>query len=163
MDLATWFRQFASPKPTHQQPAGHIEFAVVDVETTGLFPEKNDRIVEIAVIRVDADGRRLDEYCSLVNPNRDLGPTHIHGITATQAMAAPTFQEVAGDVISRIAGAAVVGHNVTFDFRFLESEYRRLGHQLPDAVLLCTMQLAKRADPDGLPGRKLAGCGSMVN
>jgi DNA polymerase III epsilon subunit-like protein len=59
------------------------EFAVVDVETTGLF-HRIDRIIEIAVIRVDGNGNLVDEYVTLVNPNRDLGPTHIHGITAKE-------------------------------------------------------------------------------
>jgi DNA polymerase-3 subunit epsilon len=158
MDLAGWFRRVASPSPHQSQATAPLEYAVVDVETTGLYPERHDRIVEIAVIRMDASAKRLDEYCSLVNPNRDIGPTHIHGITASLVLGAPTFDEIAGDVISRIAGAVVVGHNVTFDFRFLESECRRMGFGLPDAaVLLCTMQLARRADPD-LPGRKLSVC-----
>jgi len=158
MDLAGWFRRVARPSPNQNEAAAPLEYAVVDVETTGLYPERHDRIVEIAVIRMDASAKRLDEFCSLVNPNRDTGPTHIHGITAGLVWGAPTFEEIAGDVISRIAGAVVVGHNVTFDFGFLESECRRLGFGLPDdAVLLCTMQLAKRADPD-LPGRKLSVC-----
>jgi len=64
------------------------EFAIVDVETTGLFPRMGDRIVEIAAIRATAKGEVLHEYATLVNPNRDVGPTHIHGISA-QHLAMP--------------------------------------------------------------------------
>lgn len=64
-------------------------FAVVDVETTGLFPGGSDRILEIAVHRVRADGEVLDEYSTLVNPNRDVGPTHLHGIAAGDVIHAP--------------------------------------------------------------------------
>jgi len=145
------------PQAIAGAPSKQFEFAVVDVETTGLFPERHDRIVEIAVIRVDSAGRRLDEYCSLVNPNRDLGPTHIHGISAREAAAAPPFEEIAGDVVARLAGAVIVGHNVLFDFRFLDSEYKRLRCPLPEAALLCTMHLSQRADPL-VPGRKLGVC-----
>src|SRR5262245_8123668 len=60
--------------------AASVEFAVVDVETTGPLPERYDRIIEIAVLRTDHQGRVIDEYCSLVNPNRDVGSTRIHGI-----------------------------------------------------------------------------------
>jgi DNA polymerase-3 subunit epsilon len=157
MDFKSLFRNPVTPLPRQPGAEAELEFAVVDVETTGLHPEGNDRIVEIAVIRLDGAGRKIDEYCSLVNPRRDLGPTHIHGISAREAVSAPAFEEIAGDVVARMAGAAVVGHNVQFDFRFVEAEYRRLGYALPDAVLLCTMHLAKSADPC-LPGRKLAVC-----
>lgn len=87
------------------------EFAVVDVETTGLFPERHDRIIEIAIVRVDSRGETIDEYVTLVNPLRDIGPTHIHGITARDVCNAPDFSEIGGDVMHRLAGSVFVGHN----------------------------------------------------
>ena len=130
------------------------QFAVVDVETTGLFPGGYDRIVEIAVVRVGPNGAILDEYATLVNPDRDVGPTYIHGITAADVKNAPPFREIAGDVVARIDGAVFVAHNVHFDMRFLRAEMARLGHELPTFPFLCTMQLARRADP-GIPSRRL--------
>jgi DNA polymerase-3 subunit epsilon len=130
------------------------QFAVVDVETTGLFPGAYDRIVEIAVVRVEPDGAILDEYATLVNPDRDVGPTDIHGISASDVKNAPRFREIVGDVIARMAGAVFVAHNVHFDMRFLRAEMARLGHELPTFPFLCTMQLARRADP-GIPSRRL--------
>ena len=41
-------------------------FAVVTIATTGFSPANGDRIVEIAVARVDASGRVCDEYATLV-------------------------------------------------------------------------------------------------
>jgi DNA polymerase-3 subunit epsilon len=122
------------------------EFAVVDVETTGLFHQV-DRIIEIAIIRVDSKGNLLDEYSTLVNPNRDLGPTHLHGISAKDVINAPVFEEITGDILARLSGAIFVAHNVHFDFKFLQSEVNRLGFNLPETPLLCTMQLALEADP----------------
>lgn len=133
------------------------EYTVVDVETTGLFPEMHDRIIEIAAIRVDSNGNFLDEYVTLINPNRDVGPTHIHGITAKEVKNAPIFPEVAGDILSRIVGTVFTGHNVFFDFRFLQSEFIRLGCALPEIPLLCTIRLSREAAPD-INNRKLATC-----
>ena len=130
-----------------------IEFAVADVETTGLFP-KNDRVVEIAVVRLDSKGVILDEYTTLVNPHRDIGPTHIHGLAARDVRSAPSFEDIAGDLLSILSGAVFVAHNVSFDMRFVRSEMLRLGYELPDFPCLCTMQLARRSDP-AIPGRKL--------
>lgn len=132
------------------------EFAVVDVETTGLFHQV-DRIIEIAVIRVEGNGNLVDEYVTLVNPNRDLGPTHIHGLTAKEVRDAPTFAEIAGDVLERLSGAVFVSHNVQFDFKFMQSEMSRLGHVLPETPLLCTMQLAGNVDSN-IPGRSCEAC-----
>ena len=130
------------------------EFAVVDVETTGLFPGRHDRIIEIAVVRVDHSGRTLAEYATLVNPMRDIGPSYLHGITSRDVTNAPVFSEIAGDALHAIAGAVLVAHNAYFDIRFLSSEVRRLGHRLPTFPYLCTMQLARAADPQ-VPSRKL--------
>jgi DNA polymerase-3 subunit epsilon len=129
-------------------------FAVTDVETTGLHPEWNDRIVEIAIVRVDSAGKILDEYATLVNPSRDLGPIEIHGVTASMAKHAPPFLEVAGDIASRLADALFVGHNALFDLRFLRAEYRRAGYPMPDIPYVCTMLLAPRTYPT-MPGRSL--------
>lgn len=43
-------------------------FAVIDVETTGFSPAKGDRVIELAIARVDKNGRIEDEYATLLNP-----------------------------------------------------------------------------------------------
>lgn len=116
------------------------EIAVVDVETTGLYPGGHDRIIEVAVVRMKVDGSVLDEYVTLVNPERDVGRTDIHGIRAGDVASAPPFASVVGDVSSRLRGAVVAGHNVTFDCRFLEHEFVRAGHAFPAVNVLCTMR-----------------------
>ncbi|MBI4718740.1 MAG: hypothetical protein HY763_13110 [Planctomycetes bacterium] len=129
------------------------EFAVVDTETTGLFPRR-DRIVEIAVVRCNHRGEILRQYETLVNPKRDMGPTWIHGLTAADVAEAPTFQEVAGDVLAIMQGAVFVGHNAVFDWRFVRAEFERAGHALPDLPRVCTMSLARLAEP-AIPSRGL--------
>jgi DNA polymerase-3 subunit epsilon len=119
-------------------------FAVIDLETTGLFPARGDRVIEVAVVRVEPDGSITDRYVTLVNPDRDLGPTALHGISAQQLLGAPPFARVAGDVTCRLRGAVVVGHNVRFDLAFLAAELTRLGHPAPTPPALCTMALGSR-------------------
>lgn len=119
--------------------------AVIDVETTGLSPWKNDRIVEIGLVAMSLDGQTHIEYETLVNPNRDIGPSRIHGICATDVVRAPSFSEVAGDILEILAKADIIaGHNVSFDKNFLIKEYERLGVNIPDIPLLCTCQLCGR-------------------
>lgn len=120
--------------------SGH-DLAVVDVETTGLRAAGSDRIIEIGIVRFSADGRLMESYSTLLNPGRDVGPTHIHGIRAKDVIDAPTFEEVAGDVASRLAGAVIGGHNVSFDTRFLTAEFDRVGVSLPAYPTICTLRM----------------------
>lgn len=133
-------------------------YAVIDLETTGVRTSWHDRIVEIAVIELDQHGRVQREWCSLVNPERDMGPQAIHGITSAEARRAPTFDQLAGIVAQLLRDRIVVAHNLRFDARFLASEYERLGLQVPlNADMgLCTMNLAGQFMPGA--GRSLYDC-----
>lgn len=152
------------PRPgtlTQDLPVDGLPFAVVDVETTGFSPKLHDRIVEIAIVRITADGSLLDEFGTLVNPGRDLGPTDIHGISAEEVLDAPTFEEIAGDVVQRLEGAVFVAHNVRFDLDFVGSELSRAGVFLPGVPALCSLKLAYRMHP-GLANHQLATCCAAV-
>jgi DNA polymerase-3 subunit epsilon len=133
------------------------DYVVVDVETTGVLANRTDRIIEIAILRLDADGQIADRYVSLVNPERDLGPTDIHGICARDVLHAPRFSEIVGDVVSFMANAVIVAHNVRFDAGFLRSECKRAGCDLPDFPTLCTLYLASRL-VSSLASRQLSEC-----
>ncbi|WP_198042847.1 MULTISPECIES: exonuclease domain-containing protein [Actinoalloteichus] len=120
-------------------------YAVLDTETTGFTPGWH-RVVEIGVVQLDEDGTVVDEWCTLINPERDLGPQHVHGITSADVRHAPVFADIAGDLAARLAGRVVVAHNLSFDVDFLAAEYGRVGLDVPLAVMpgLCTMRLANR-------------------
>lgn len=117
--------------------------AVIDVETTGLFPHRNDRILEVAAVVVDSQGKLVREFVSLTNPERDIGPSRIHGLTSEDLLDAPRFAEIAASLFECLDGArAIAAHNIRFDFRFLEAELARFGCTMPQCHRLCTMQLA---------------------
>jgi DNA polymerase III subunit epsilon len=112
-------------------------FLVVDVETTGLY--NSDRVVEVGAVTLSSGGQILDEWDTLVNPGRDVGPTHIHGVTASMVSAAPRFEEVAEALAARVDGAVLVAHNLAFDSRMLTNEYARLGALLDAGRGVCTL------------------------
>jgi DNA polymerase-3 subunit epsilon len=121
-----------------------VPFAVVAVQTTGFAPDAGDRIVEVAVARVDASGRISDEYSTLVDPGRDVGPIFMHGINGSDVRGAPTFEEIAGELLARMDGAIVVAHNAVIEERFLAAEFDRIGVQLPLNPALCALWLSRR-------------------
>lgn len=130
-------------------------YAVIDVETTGLSPRSGDRVIEFAVTRVDARGRVEDEYATLLDPQgRDTGPVFIHRISNEAVLGAPTFADVAGELLSRLEGAVVVAHNADFEERFLQAEFARAGIRVGPLPALCSLRLARRTIP--APNHKLA-------
>lgn len=87
--------------------------AVIDVETTGLNPYRHDRVIELAALMMRLDGEVIREFVTLLNPERDIGPTSIHGLTASDIIAAPRFPEVAGALLDILNGCvALAGHQV---------------------------------------------------
>lgn len=133
-------------------------FAVLDVETTGFTPT-TDRVVEIAVVHTDADGSVTDEWHTLLDPDGgDVGPTHVHGITREDVDGAPRLEQVAAELVARLAGRVVVAHNAEFDLAFLRAELERAGTAAPASVVhLCTLAASRHHLPD-LRWRKLADC-----
>lgn len=83
-------------------------FAVLDLETTGLG---RDRIVEVAVVSVDPKGVATQEWSTLVDPNRDVGPTGIHGVQARDLLDAPTFEDIAADLADLLTGMSTLSEN----------------------------------------------------
>ena len=125
-------------------------FVVTDIETTGLSPER-DRITEVASVLVQ-DGAVVDERQTLVNPERFI-PQMIQemtGITNATVLGAPKGAEAFPVVREWFAeGSAFVAHNVSFDYGFLQSSFRR--HDLAPLILpkLCTCRLGRRLLPAG--------------
>ncbi len=118
-------------------------FTVIDVETTGLSPFRNDRVIEIAAVVIDLKGNIIREFVSLINPMRDVGPTRVHGLRARDIVNAPTFEQILPAFLDTVRGTvAIVGHQLRFDLSFLQSEFERLGLRFPDAPQFCTLELA---------------------
>lgn len=129
---------------------------MLDVETTGLDP-LHDRIVEIAVHRLNADGTPDRSYSTVIQNGSGPGAAHVHGLTAGDLAGAPTFAEVAGNIAELVDGAVLVAHNAVFDSAMLLSEFARTGAAPDDLLVLCTLDLARRFN-SGHGSLTLADC-----
>jgi DNA polymerase-3 subunit epsilon len=149
----------AAPAPTFIPASSGSSrgYAVIDFETTGLFSRSSDRVIEVAVVHVDATGRITRHWDTLINPGRDLGRQDIHRIRAADVIQAPNFAQVAPKLIQLISGRVIVAHNARFDLGFLIAELDRIAYEA-DLELsgICTMQLAREYLPGS--GRKLSDC-----
>lgn len=109
--------------------------AVFDLETTGL-DVSNDRIVEIAVLKVTPDGTE-SYFSKRVNPEMPISEesAEIHGITNEIVKDAPTFKELAPEIANFIGDADLVGFNSNkFDIPLLAEEFLRVDFEFDIAA-----------------------------
>jgi DNA polymerase-3 subunit epsilon len=98
----------------------------LDLETTGINVV-TDRIVEIALLKIDTDGTE-EEKVLKINPQMPIPAeaTRIHGITDDDVKDAPTFKEVAKSLAKFIEGCDLAGFNSNrFDIPLLAEEFLR--------------------------------------
>ena len=129
-----------------QTSSDWLPLAFVDLETTGATPTR-DRITEIGIVEVAADGS-VSEWNMLVNPGTPI-PGFIQsmtGITDAMVQEAPTFEEIATEVMERLRGRLFIAHNARFDYGFLKNEFKRAGMDFRTTVL-CTVKLSRRLYP----------------
>ena len=132
---------------------GADRLVVVDSETTGLYD--NDRIVEIALVTLSTDGDLIDVWETLINPQREVSATFLHGITDSMVASAPPFEEIAGDIATRLDGACLVAHNVSFDYNFLKVWLERVSGERFTKPHLCTVKLSQLLLDPSTGSRKL--------
>ena len=133
-----------------------LEFAVVDLETTGWSPEVA-AITEIGAVRVRG-GLRQGEFASLVNPGMPVPPgiEELTGITDLMLTAAPRLAAVLPGLLDFAQGCVLVAHNAPFDLGFLVAACGDCGLAWPGFTVLDTVMLARRVmDPDEVPDCKL--------
>lgn len=122
-----------------------MSFAVIDFETTGLMPERSDRAIEVGVVLTDDHGQIEHEWSTLINPLRDVGASHIHGLRASDLLDAPQFPDISEHLLELVRGRALVAHNASFDMRFLHREFVLAGYPVADRPpALCSMKWAGR-------------------
>jgi DNA polymerase-3 subunit epsilon len=125
---------------------------VLDTETTGLDPNKGDRLVEVGCVELlnrIPTGANFHVY---INPERDM-PTeafNIHGLSEEFLRDKPVFADVADDFLAFIADDPLVIHNAGFDHGFLCAELKRIDRALiARERLVDTLALARRKHSAG--------------
>ncbi|MDG3582203.1 exonuclease domain-containing protein [Galbibacter pacificus] len=122
-------------------------YAILDIETTG-GKYNEEGITEIAIYRFD--GHTItDQFISLVNPEKEIQPfvVKLTGINNAMLQTAPKFFEIAKRVVEITENCTLVAHNAQFDYRILQTEFKRLGYDY-QRKSVCTVELAKELIPE---------------
>ncbi len=119
------------------------DFAIIDLETSGLSAATS-HIIEIAIIRMNRAGKIIDRFETLINPpDGNVGRPDIHLISERDVKNAPSFTEVAGNILVNLDNCIVVAHNAKFEEGFLAAEFSRAGIDIPHIPAIDTMWLAQ--------------------
>ena len=121
-------KQLLPPNPIPMNLQLSKPIAFIDLETTGISIT-NDRIIEIAIVKIAADGTRLVKR-KLINPGMPIpaGSTAVHGITDEMVKDAPSFKQVANECKQFMDHCDIGGYNSNrFDIPMLIEEFLRAG------------------------------------
>ena len=130
-----------------------MEYAIVDIETTGGYASGNG-ITEIS-IHIHDGNRVVEEWETLINPEQYI-PSHIEaltGISNEMVAEAPTFDQVAAKIYSLLEDKVFIAHNVNFDYSFVRHQLSLCGYTL-NTKKLCTVRLSRKLFP-GFPSYSL--------
>ena len=124
---------------------------ILDTETTGLSPEKGDRIIEIACIETKDLIPTKKVFYKLINPEREISEDafKIHGYTYEKLKKEKKFKEIAEEFLEFINGKKLIIHNAPFDISFINYELKKINKNLIDLKknVIDTLELARSKFP----------------
>ena len=121
---------------------------VLDIETTGLDYTR-ERMVEFAAVRLE-NGKVKDKFQTLINPEQHIRKSsyEIHHISEDMVKNAPTEKEILPEILNFIGEYPLVGHNVIFDYSFLNEASLRVFEKPLVNEKIDSQQMFKEIAPD---------------
>jgi len=115
------------------------DIIIIDTETTG-FDFNDDKVIEIAAMKVNTEWEIVDTFEQLIDPKRDIPPesSAIHHLTARDLVDKPTMEEVYPALKEFVGNTVLVAHNAPFDSGMLPEL---------DNNWLCSLRLARHLWP----------------
>lgn len=126
-----------------------MSYVVVDTETTGLSPVKDD-IIELSALKV-TNGAVTGQWSRLIRPRRMIPEfiTKINHITNEMVRGCPRIEDIIGDFLLFIGNDPVMGHNVSYDMRMINAALKRAGrNELPNEIIDTLVMARDRFDSD---------------
>jgi DNA polymerase III subunit epsilon len=131
-------------------------YAIIDIETTG-HSAIDGKITEIAIFLYNGI-EITDSFTSLVNPECYIPRfiTELTGISNEMVRNSPKFYEIARQIVEMTSDRIFVAHNVGFDYRYLQEEFKRLGYDYQRKTM-CTVRQGRKY----IPGHKSYSLGNI--
>lgn len=123
------------------------EFVVFDLETTGLYPNSGDSIIEIGAVKIK-DGKIIDRFDELIYPGCDISDeiTNITYITNDMLKGKRTEKDVVASFMHWVGDLPLVAHNARFDLSFLTKAYKTYNLGTINNVVIDTLGISRYLD-----------------
>lgn len=124
-----------------------MKYAVLDFETTG--NQSADEIIQVGLAIIEEDRTISRVYGSYVNPGIPIPEfiTGLTGISDSDVAGAPSLEEMMMELVPMLDDVVLVGHNVAFDFNFLQNALDRCGYLPFSGRILDTIHFLKICFP----------------
>ena len=106
-----------------------MSFVVVDLETTGLYPDRGSEIIEIGAVKLNSNHLTEETFQTFVKPKKEL-PQEIKvitGITEKDLLHAPPIEKVLPQFLNFIGGKLLIAQNAKFDLSFIVATIKQTG------------------------------------
>lgn len=121
----------------------HAGYVIVDIETTGLEPEKSE-IIEIGALKTEGK-KEVDVYTTLIDPKCDIPEkiVSITGISREMTLGKPDIKKALSEFLAFSAGKILIAHNVDFDVPFLRYHADKHLKKSLNNRTICTLKIAR--------------------
>lgn len=122
-----------------------LSYTIFDFETTGLYPEEGDEIIELGAVIVERGEILEKTYQTLVNPGRSIPAisTKISGIRDEDVAKSPPIADVLDNFLDFMGPRIWVAQNAKFDMGFLIKSMSRLNKSLRQNIVVDTIGISK--------------------
>jgi DNA polymerase-3 subunit epsilon len=105
---------------------------LLDVETTGFYYDRDDKIVELACVEIFEDRNMAKELHYYINPQREIPAetTQVHGITNEMVADSPTFANIVEEFLNFVGDSEIIAHNAKFDMSFINAELQKASQEI---------------------------------
>lgn len=138
---------YAVPFPQPGDDCRNIEYVALDLETTGINPQK-DEILSIGLVCLHGTRIVLDTASHrLVRPQSDIPEKSavIHHITDDRAAGGEVLPEVLAELLPLLAGKVLVAHHARFEVQFLRRACERHFDSTFFMPVIDTQEVARRS------------------
>ncbi|WP_209123603.1 exonuclease domain-containing protein [Alkalihalobacillus sp. BA299] len=137
-------------------PFKNLNVVVVDIETTGFFPEQGDQILSIGAIKVRGEEILENQtFYSFVQYDKEISPEikNLTGITEKEVNGAPPLSEVLVQFLEYVGHSTLVAHHANHEKNFFEFATWKLFRSNFKRRILDTSFLIRVAEPENIHTR----------
>ena len=119
-------------------------YVIFDLETTGLYPNSGDSIIEIGAVKI-SNGNIIDRYDELICPEKELSEEiiNITGINNDMLKDKKSEEYVVKHFMNWVGDLPMVAHNARFDISFMDQAYSKYNLGTLNNIVIDTLGLSR--------------------